>query len=171
MKLTRPCPYDSCQGSETKNWSMSDPLRTRLGIGIRSLVPHSIAQRKSQATSDSRGRETNSTSVKVKSLSRVWLFATPWTVALQAPSSMEFSRQEYWSGLPFPSPISVGQATKSHYQVLHQGVDAELCHSAIYHWVSLSCKSKTVENTSVARSPGLTFFSFMGLWVTQIHQR
>ena len=39
----------------------------------------------------------------VKSLSRVCLFATPWTVAHQAPSSMEFSRQECWSGLPFPS--------------------------------------------------------------------
>ena len=37
-------------------------------------------------------------------LSRVRLFATPWTVAYQAPQSMEFSRQEYWSGLPFPSP-------------------------------------------------------------------
>ena len=37
-------------------------------------------------------------------LSRVWLFATPWTVAYQAPLSMVFSRQEYWSGLPFPSP-------------------------------------------------------------------
>ena len=42
--------------------------------------------------------------VKVKSLSHVRLFATPWTVAYQAPQSMEFSRQEYWSGLPFPSP-------------------------------------------------------------------
>ena len=42
--------------------------------------------------------------VKVKSLSRVWLFATPGTVAHQAPPSMGFSRQEYWSGLPFPSP-------------------------------------------------------------------
>ena len=41
---------------------------------------------------------------KVKSLSRVQLFATPWTVAYQAPPSMGFSRQEYWSGLPFPSP-------------------------------------------------------------------
>ena len=41
---------------------------------------------------------------EVKSLSRVWLFATPWTVAHQAPPSMGFSRQEYWSGLPFPSP-------------------------------------------------------------------
>ena len=42
--------------------------------------------------------------VKVKSLSHVWLFATPWTVAYQAPQTMGFSRQEYWSGLPFPSP-------------------------------------------------------------------
>ena len=42
--------------------------------------------------------------VKVKLLSRVQLFATPWTVAYQAPPSMGFSRQEYWSGLPFPSP-------------------------------------------------------------------
>ena len=42
--------------------------------------------------------------VKVKSLSRVRLFATPWTVAYQALRSMGFSRQDYWSGLPFPSP-------------------------------------------------------------------
>ena len=42
--------------------------------------------------------------VKWKSLSHVQLFVIPWTVARQAPLSMEFSRQEYWSGLPFPSP-------------------------------------------------------------------
>ena len=41
---------------------------------------------------------------EVKSLSRVRLFATPWIVAYQALPSMGFSRQEYWSGLPFPSP-------------------------------------------------------------------
>ena len=41
---------------------------------------------------------------EVKSLSRVRLFATPWTIAYQAPPSMGFSRQECWSGLPFPSP-------------------------------------------------------------------
>ena len=41
---------------------------------------------------------------KVKSLSRVRLFEISWTVAHQAPQSMEFSRQEYWSGLPFPPP-------------------------------------------------------------------
>ena len=42
--------------------------------------------------------------VKVKSLTCVWLLATPWTVAYGAPSSMGFSRQEYWTGLPLPSP-------------------------------------------------------------------
>ena len=41
---------------------------------------------------------------EVKSLSRVQLFGTPWTVAYQASPSMGFSRQEYWSGLPLPSP-------------------------------------------------------------------
>ena len=41
---------------------------------------------------------------EVKLLRSVRLFATPWTVAHQAAPSMEFSRQEYWSGLPFPSP-------------------------------------------------------------------
>ena len=40
----------------------------------------------------------------MKSLSRVRLLATLWTVTYQAPPSMRFSRQEYWSGLPFPSP-------------------------------------------------------------------
>ena len=43
---------------------------------------------------------------KGKSLSRVWLFATPWTAAHQAPPSMGFSRQEYWSGVPLPSPMN-----------------------------------------------------------------
>ena len=43
--------------------------------------------------------------VKVKSLSCVQLLATPWTAAHQAPPSMGFARQEYWSGLPVPSPF------------------------------------------------------------------
>ena len=42
--------------------------------------------------------------VKMKSLSRVWLLATPWASAYQAPLSMGFSRQKYWSGVPLPSP-------------------------------------------------------------------
>ena len=42
--------------------------------------------------------------MEVESLSRVQLFLTPWTVAYQPPPSMGFSKQECWSGLPFPSP-------------------------------------------------------------------
>ena len=49
---------------------------------------------------------------KVKSFSHVWLFATLWTVAPQAPPPMGFSRQQYWSGLSFPSPgIQPGSPT------------------------------------------------------------
>ena len=44
--------------------------------------------------------------VKVKSLSHIQLFSTPWTAAHQAPPPMGFSRQEYWSGVPLPSPLS-----------------------------------------------------------------
>ena len=53
--------------------------------------------------------------VKVKSLSRVWLFATPWSAAHQASPSMGFSRREHWSGVPLPSPmiISAAAAAKS----------------------------------------------------------
>ena len=43
--------------------------------------------------------------VKVKLLSRLWLLATPWTAAYQAPPPMGFSSQEYWSGVPLPSPF------------------------------------------------------------------
>ena len=44
--------------------------------------------------------------VKVKSLNRVQLLATPWTAAHQAPPTMGLSRQEYWSGVPLPSPMT-----------------------------------------------------------------
>ena len=46
----------------------------------------------------------NNLELLAQSLSHVEFFATPWTLACQAPLSMEFSRQEYWNGLPFPSP-------------------------------------------------------------------
>ena len=55
--------------------------------------------------------------VKGKSLSRVWLLATPWTAAYQAPLSMGFSRQEYWSGLPLPSPVK----EPTQFQIIIQG--------------------------------------------------
>ena len=59
--------------------------------------------------------------VKVKSLSRVQLFATLWTVAHQAPPSMGFSRQEYWSGLPFPSPgdLMLSEKKKPAYKAVY----------------------------------------------------
>ena len=50
----------------------------------------------------------------MKSLSRVRLFATPWIAAYQAPPSMGFSRQEYWSGVPLPSPMTNLVALKQH---------------------------------------------------------
>ena len=51
--------------------------------------------------------------MEVKSLSHVQLLATPWTVVHQAPPSMGFSRQEYWSGVPLPSLIERGYVTKT----------------------------------------------------------
>ena len=56
--------------------------------------------------------------VKVKSLSRVWLLATPWTAAYQAPPSMGFSRQEYWSGVPLPSPEWAYRITNFHLSAI-----------------------------------------------------
>ena len=66
--------------------------------------------------------------VKVKSLSRVWLLATPWTAAHQASPSMGFSRQEYQSGVPLPSPAlntigknnnNISQYLLKHYSILN----------------------------------------------------
>ena len=64
--------------------------------GLTPLLPCLPFQKKERKRERERKKE--------KLLSRVQLFATPWTVAHQAPLSMEFSRQEYWSGLPFPFP-------------------------------------------------------------------
>ena len=57
------------------------------------------------------------TSLQCWSFSRVRLFVTPWIVALQAPLSMGFSRQEYWSGLPFPSPPTTDICTFAYLNV------------------------------------------------------
>ena len=56
--------------------------------------------------------------VKVKSRSRVRLLATPWTAAYQAPPSMGFSRQEYWSGVPLPSPGPLQKGMGNHFSIL-----------------------------------------------------
>ena len=81
------------------------------------------------------------------SLSHVWLFVTPWSVAYQAPQSMEFSRQEYWSGSPFPSPgifpIQGSNPGLPHYRqtlyhLSHQGSPCEVHNSSqICFWCSI----------------------------------
>ena len=71
--------------------------------------------------------------VKVKSLSRVWLLATPWTATYHAPPSMGFSRQEYWSGLPLPSQIMISksihfsQITQFHYFLWTSNIPLYIC--------------------------------------------
>ena len=67
---------------------------------------------------------------ELKSLSRVWLFATLWTVAYQAPLSIGFSRQEYWSGLPFPSPRILKVKVKSLSPVQLYAIPWTVAHQA-----------------------------------------
>ena len=72
--------------------------------------------------------------VKGKSLSHVRLLVTPWTAAYQAPPSMGFSRQEYWSGVPLPSPLSY---LKSHKYLMAdlklRSPEAQHCHCQLLH--------------------------------------
>ena len=64
----------------------------------------------------------------MKSLSRVRLLATPWTVAHQAPPSMGFSRQEYWSGVPLPSPdLKISRGNKTEKNEGKPGRKISLC--------------------------------------------
>ena len=70
---------------------------------------------------------------KVKSLSHVQLFATPWTVAYQAPLSVGFSRQEYWSGLPFPSPMQESESEVAQSRLtFHDPMECSLPGSSVH---------------------------------------
>ena len=69
--------------------------------------------------------------VRVKSLKRVRLLATPWTAAYQAPPSMGTPRQEYWSGLPFPSPGDIPDPCLLHKQIVYHTATRETC---VYLW-------------------------------------
>ena len=78
--------------------------------------------------------------VKVKMLNRVWLFSTPWTAAHQAPLSMWFFRQQYWSGLPCPSPGDLPNPGLLHgrqilYYLSHWG-SPEPCRPGIFFFFS-----------------------------------
>ena len=61
--------------------------------------------------------------VKVKSLSCIWLLVTPWTAAYQAPPSMGFSKQEYWSGVPLPSPTRPWSNSNSEAEELKESIN------------------------------------------------
>jgi len=84
--------------------------------------------------------------VKVKSLSCAQLLATPWTAAYQAPPSMGFSRQEYWSGVPLPSPRAHLKAFKfySCYFRADQSMQVASCQVAICVPWSTMCPSSKI---------------------------
>ena len=87
----------SMEFSRQEYWS-GLPFPSPRDLPDTGIKPRSPALPADALTSEPPGKP------KVKSLSPAQLFGTPWTIAHQAPLSMEFSRQEYWSGLPFPSP-------------------------------------------------------------------
>ena len=70
--------------------------------------------------------------VKVKSLSHVWLFATPWTVAYQAPPSMGFFRQEHWSGVPLPS---LDAPRDDHIKWRKSDRERQISYSITFMWI------------------------------------
>ena len=119
------CPVIQWRNSSSFPWGLDSGIFTKLfsaGGGFHPTVPlntlywemHTHTHKGSEKSLSFFNMEfesriiwsctSESEKVKVKSLSRVRLFATPWTITYQAPLSMGFSRQEYWSGLPFPSP-------------------------------------------------------------------
>ena len=73
--------------------------------------------------------------VAVYSLSHVWLFPTPWTVARQAPLSVRFSRQEYWSGLLCPPPVPSQPRDQTHVSYISCSGRWAFLFLFLYHWV------------------------------------
>ena len=87
--------------------------------------------------------------VKVKSLSHVWLVATPWTAAYQAPPSMGFSRQEYWSGVPLPS--------------LEMMIRSTLFLQTLFQEISHCLRTKLNGNKKINRKNVLKIFSHLSI--------
>ena len=107
--------------------------------------------------------------MKLKSLRRVRLFETPWTVAYQAPQSVEFSRQEYWSGLPFPSPADLpdsgtepgSPALQADALPLSQGATKEIPIQSVFScvlWSPVDAHRSLVERTPACTSLCSCFF-------------
>ena len=87
--------------------------------------------------------------MKVKSLSRVRLLATPWTAAFQAPPPVGFARQEYWSGLPLPSLTNLDSILKSRDITLLAKV--RLVKAMVFPVVMCGCESWTVKKAEHGR--------------------
>ena len=105
-----------------------------------------------------------------KSLSPLRLFATPWVVAYQAPTSMGFSRQEYWSGLPFPSPgifptqwsnLGIPHCRQMLYGLSHQGSSRpfryDLNQTPYYYTVELRNRVKGLDLIECLKNYGWRF--------------
>ena len=106
--------------------------------------------------------------VKVKSLSRVWLFMTPWTAAHQAPPSMGFSRQEHWSGVPLPSPV-LGAKSANYSKGLYR--ISAVCNNILKMWKSsLGIRKELLTQTCFTKTLllGQSHFRYhppsLGLW-------
>ena len=98
--------------------------------------------------------------MKVKSLSHVQLLATPWTAAYQAPPSMGFSRQEYWSGLALPSPkrrLQLGKKVMTKLDSILKSRDVtvptkiRLVKAMVYPCVMHGCESWTIKKVDRQR--------------------
>ena len=86
--------------------------------------------------------------VKGKSLSRVWLLATPWTTAYQALPSMAFSRQEYWSGVPLPSPVTNLDSVLKRRDI-HLLTKVRIVTAMIFPVVMYGCESWTIKKAEL----------------------
>ena len=100
--------------------------------------------------------------VKVKSLSCVRIFTTPWTAAHRAPLSMGFSRREYWSGVPSPSPIWLLYPLLKNFIHLFGGMGSYLCHARpFFATLWMWCMGSAVA------AQGLSCFEACGIPVSQ----
>ena len=93
--------------SSWKRWNKFWILKRLWYVHLKRVISFSLISDDCSWMKLQRNWYPSSGSCSVKLLSCVWLFAAPWTVACQVSLSMGFSRQEYWSGLPFPSPRDV----------------------------------------------------------------
>ena len=85
--------------------------------------------------------------VKVKSLSRAWLLATPWTAAYQAPPSMGFSRQEYWSGVKLPSGMVIHSLHQGIFPAQESNSNLLYCRQIIYYLSHQRSPNQDIEKT------------------------